>query len=134
MSSGISFSQFCHTPGQIKQGTVENGIFSGLDWFPTLMAAAGKPNITDELLKGVKLGDRTYRNGPPQKETEGPIVCDGRHSGAGGDEPDSWLAISPNEREVTDDELALVSGGSKGSKEPYIQYKLQVTMIRGWGP
>ena len=41
-------------PGQIKPGTVENGIFSGLDWFPTLMAAAGNPNITDQLLKGVQ--------------------------------------------------------------------------------
>src|SRR5262245_11788872 len=49
-------------PGQIKPGTVENGIFSGLDWFPTLMAAAGNPNITDELLKGVTLGGRTYKN------------------------------------------------------------------------
>jgi len=49
-------------PGKVKPGTVENGIFSGLDWFPTLMAAAGNPNITDQLLKGVKLGDRTYKN------------------------------------------------------------------------
>jgi arylsulfatase len=49
-------------PGHIKPGSVENGIFSGLDWFPTLLAAAGNPNITDQLLKGVKLGDRTYKN------------------------------------------------------------------------
>lgn len=49
-------------PGQIKAGVIENGIFSGLDWFPTLLAAAGNPNITDQLLKGVKLGDRTYKN------------------------------------------------------------------------
>jgi arylsulfatase len=49
-------------PGRIKPGSVENGIFSGLDWFPTLMAAAGNPNITDQLLKGVKLGERTYKN------------------------------------------------------------------------
>ncbi|MBR0884598.1 arylsulfatase A-like enzyme [Bradyrhizobium japonicum] len=49
-------------PGQIKPGTVENGIFSGLDWFPTLMAAAGNPDITNQLLKGVKLGERTYKN------------------------------------------------------------------------
>jgi arylsulfatase A-like enzyme len=49
-------------PGHIKPGTVENGIFSGLDWFPTLCAAAGNPNITDQLLKGVKLGDRSYKN------------------------------------------------------------------------
>jgi arylsulfatase A-like enzyme len=49
-------------PGHVKPGTVENGIFSGLDWFPTLCAAAGNPNITDQLLKGVKLGDRSYKN------------------------------------------------------------------------
>ena len=49
-------------PGKVKPGTVENGIFSGLDWFPTLAAAAGNPDITDQLLKGVKLGDRTYKN------------------------------------------------------------------------
>jgi len=49
-------------PGRIKAGAVENGIFSGLDWFPTLLAAAGNPNITNQLLKGVKLGDRSYKN------------------------------------------------------------------------
>ena len=49
-------------PGHIKPGTVENGIFSGLDWFPTLCAAAGNPDITEQLLKGVKLGEQTYKN------------------------------------------------------------------------
>ena len=49
-------------PGHVKPGRVENGIFSGLDWLPTLAAAAGNPNITEQLLKGVKLGDRTYKN------------------------------------------------------------------------
>lgn len=49
-------------PGKIKPGTVENGLFSGLDWLPTLAAAAGNPNVTEQLLKGVTLGDRTYKN------------------------------------------------------------------------
>ncbi len=49
-------------PGTVKPGSVENGIISGLDWLPTLAAAAGNPNITDQLLKGVQLGDRTYKN------------------------------------------------------------------------
>jgi arylsulfatase len=49
-------------PGKVKPGTVENSIFSGLDWLPTLAAAAGNPNITEQLLKGVQLGDRTYKN------------------------------------------------------------------------
>ena len=49
-------------PGKVKPGTVQNGIFSGLDWLPTLATAAGNSDITDQLLKGVKLGDRTYKN------------------------------------------------------------------------
>jgi arylsulfatase A-like enzyme len=49
-------------PGRVKPGTVENGIFSGLDWYPTLVAVAGNPSITQQLLQGVKLGDQTYKN------------------------------------------------------------------------
>jgi arylsulfatase A-like enzyme len=49
-------------PGKVKPGSVANGIFSGLDWFPTLCAAAGNPDITNQLLKGAELGDRTYKN------------------------------------------------------------------------
>jgi arylsulfatase A-like enzyme len=48
-------------PGHVKPGSVCNGIMSGLDWFPTLVAAAGNPGITDELLKGKMLGDQTYK-------------------------------------------------------------------------
>ena len=39
-------------PGHVPADTVENGIISGLDWFPTFVAAAGNPNINEELLKG----------------------------------------------------------------------------------
>jgi len=49
-------------PGKVKPGSVENGIFSGLDWLPTLADAAGNPNITDQLLKGATLEGRTYKN------------------------------------------------------------------------
>ncbi len=49
-------------PGHVKPGVVENGIFSGLDWLPTLTAAAGNPNITEQLLKGVNLCGTTYKN------------------------------------------------------------------------
>jgi arylsulfatase A-like enzyme len=49
-------------PGKIPAGKVENGIISGLDWFPTLVAAAGNPNIKNELLKGKAVGGRTYKN------------------------------------------------------------------------
>ena len=49
-------------PGHITPGKVENGIFSGLDWLPTLADAAGNADITKQLLKGVSLVDRTYKN------------------------------------------------------------------------
>jgi arylsulfatase len=48
-------------PGKVPAGKVENGIISGLDWFPTLLAAAGNPNIADELKAGKQLGNQTYK-------------------------------------------------------------------------
>ena len=48
-------------PGRVPAGRVENGIVSGLDWFPTFVAAAGNPNIAEELKKGKPLGDTTYK-------------------------------------------------------------------------
>jgi arylsulfatase A-like enzyme len=48
-------------PGHVPAGKVENGIISGLDWFPTFVAAAGNANIADELMKGKLLGDTTYK-------------------------------------------------------------------------
>jgi arylsulfatase A-like enzyme len=48
-------------PGRVPAGKVENGIVSGLDWFPTFVAAAGNANIAEELKTGKQLGDRTYK-------------------------------------------------------------------------
>jgi arylsulfatase len=48
-------------PGKVPAGKVENGIMSGLDWFPTFVAAAGNPNIAEELKKGKQIGDTTFK-------------------------------------------------------------------------
>lgn len=48
-------------PGQVPAGKVENNLMSGLDWFPTFVAAAGNPNIITELLAGKDLGGKTYK-------------------------------------------------------------------------
>jgi len=48
-------------PGHIKAGTVDNGIVSHLDWMPTLLAAAGVPDVKEQLLKGMKVGDKTFK-------------------------------------------------------------------------
>jgi arylsulfatase A-like enzyme len=48
-------------PGRIQPGSVSNDIVSGLDWLPTLMAAAGDPDIKDKLLKGHQIGSKTHK-------------------------------------------------------------------------
>jgi arylsulfatase len=48
-------------PGHVPAGRVENAIISGLDWFPTFLAAAGNSNIVEELKAGKRLGDRSYK-------------------------------------------------------------------------
>ncbi len=48
-------------PGHIKAGEVSNELFSGLDWFPTLLAAAGDTTVKDRLLKGSSLGGKTFK-------------------------------------------------------------------------
>jgi len=48
-------------PGHIKAGSVSNDIISHLDWMPTLLAAAGVPDIKEKLLKGYTVGDKTFK-------------------------------------------------------------------------
>ena len=48
-------------PGVIKPGTVLNDIFAHEDMVPTLIAAAGDPGIKDKLLKGTKVGNKTFK-------------------------------------------------------------------------
>jgi len=42
-------------PGVIKPGSVNNDIFSHEDMLPTLLAAAGDPDVKEKLLKGMKV-------------------------------------------------------------------------------
>jgi len=48
-------------PGHIKPGSVSNEIVAHLDWAPTLLAAAGVPDVKEQLLKGMKVGDTTFK-------------------------------------------------------------------------
>jgi len=48
-------------PGKIKPGQVLNGIVSHNDWFPTLLAAAGVPDIAEQLKAGVELSGTTFK-------------------------------------------------------------------------
>src|SRR5271169_1457191 len=62
MEGGFRVPCILRWPGHVPADSVQNGICSGLDWFPTFLHAAGNADITQQLLKGVKLGDRTYKN------------------------------------------------------------------------
>ncbi|BBU29649.1 arylsulfatase [Burkholderia sp. THE68] len=49
-------------PGHIKPGAISGEIFSGMDWFPTLLAAAGDTTVKDRLLRGWNVGGQSFRN------------------------------------------------------------------------
>ena len=48
-------------PGVIKPGTVSNEVFSHQDMLPTLLAAAGEPDIVEKCKKGYTAGKKTYK-------------------------------------------------------------------------
>lgn len=52
---------FVRWPGHIAPGGVTTEMFSGMDWFPTLLAAAGDANITQRLLNGASIGGKTFK-------------------------------------------------------------------------
>jgi len=48
-------------PGVIEPGTVINDIGAHEDMFTTLLAAAGNTTVKEDLLKGQKVGDKTFK-------------------------------------------------------------------------
>jgi len=59
---GFRVPQFVRWPGVIEPGTIINDIISHEDWLPTLVAAAGgSSNVKEELLKGKRVEDMTYK-------------------------------------------------------------------------
>ena len=53
---------FVRWPGHFPAGTTVNGIVAHEDWLPTFASIAGAPDIKDQLMKGVDLNGRHYRN------------------------------------------------------------------------
>ena len=45
----------------VKPHSEINAIFSAEDWVPTLVAAAGNPDIKEELLKGYEAGGKNFK-------------------------------------------------------------------------
>lgn len=58
---GYRVPAFVRWPGKVAAGSVSNEIVSHLDWLPTLMAAAGEPDIGAKLKRGHSAEGRTYK-------------------------------------------------------------------------
>ena len=58
---GFRVPCFIRWPGVIKPGSVNNGLFAHEDMLPTLLAAAGVPDVKEQLLKGMKVGNGTFK-------------------------------------------------------------------------
>jgi arylsulfatase A-like enzyme len=51
-------------PGVLKPGTIINEIISQEDWMPTLLAAAGVPDVVEKLEQGYKANGKTWKVHP----------------------------------------------------------------------
>jgi arylsulfatase len=58
---GFRVPMIVRWPGVIKPGTIVNEIFSQEDWLPTLLAAAGEPNIVEKVKAGYSANGKTGR-------------------------------------------------------------------------
>ncbi len=58
---GMRVPMVVRWPGVIKPGTIVNQIFSQEDWMPTLLAAAGEPNVVEKLKTGYAANGKTWR-------------------------------------------------------------------------
>jgi arylsulfatase A-like enzyme len=58
---GVRVPLLVKWPGKIRPGSVSNGVQSHEDLYVTLAAAAGLPNLKQELLTGKKIGEKTYK-------------------------------------------------------------------------
>jgi arylsulfatase A-like enzyme len=49
-------------PGVIQPGTIVNDIMAAEDWMPTLLAAAGVPDLKEKLLTGYQAGSKSFKS------------------------------------------------------------------------
>jgi arylsulfatase len=58
---GFRVPMIVRWPGVIKAGSKHNEIFSQEDWMPTLLAAAGVPDVVEKLARGTKANGRDFK-------------------------------------------------------------------------
>ena len=60
LEGGFRVPALLRWPGKVPAARSKTQL-SGMDWFPTFVAAAGNPNLTTELLKGKQMGGQNYK-------------------------------------------------------------------------
>lgn len=58
---GMRVPMLVRWPSVIKPNTIINDIFSQEDWLPTLLAAAGEPDIVEKVKKGYSANGKTWK-------------------------------------------------------------------------
>jgi arylsulfatase len=58
---GFRVPMMVRWPGAVKPGTISNEIISQEDWLPTLLAAAGEPDIVAKLKKGYRANGKRWK-------------------------------------------------------------------------
>jgi hypothetical protein len=58
---GFRIPMMVRWPGVVKPGTISNDIISLLDWFPTLCAAAGLPDIKEKMAQGFTASGKSFK-------------------------------------------------------------------------
>jgi arylsulfatase len=97
-------------PGHIKPGTIINDIFSMEDWMPTLLAAAGEPDVKEKLLKGYEANGKEFK-----------VHLDGYN------QMDLLTGKGPGAR----DEIFYFDAGGNLNAIRYKDWKLHFTYIEG---
>ncbi|MBK9520733.1 MAG: arylsulfatase [Rhodocyclaceae bacterium] len=108
---GFRVPALARWPGKIKPGTIETGIWSHMDWAPTLLAAAGVPDVKEQLLKGYVSGDKTFK-----------VHLDGYN------QLDNLMGKAPSHRE----EIFYFSDQSTLNAVRWNDWKVHFTIMEDW--
>ena len=100
-----------HHKLRVQAGSIETGMWSNLDWFPTLLAAAGVPDVKEQLLQGYKAGDTTFK-----------VHLDGYN------QLDNLLGKAPSQRE----EFFYFSDQGTLNAVRWKDWKLHFTIMEDW--
>jgi arylsulfatase len=58
---GFRIPMMVRWPGVVKPGTVSNEVISLIDWFPTLCAAAGIPDVKEKMAAGMEANGKKFK-------------------------------------------------------------------------